>query len=92
MENEISIFHNSTDFQLLDLIFFLNETPHIGLTPRLGKKIARLSETRILEIKFFEKNAIISHIIVTLKSDLHNSADFQPFDLKFWILKALIRL
>ena len=44
---------------------------------------------RILEKQIFEKNPIVTHIIVSLKSDLHNSADFQSFDLKFWILKAL---
>ena len=84
--------NNSTDFQPLDLNFFLNESPHNALTPRLGKKIARLAKIRILEKKVFEKNPIVCHIIVALKSNLHNSADFQPFDLKFWILKPLIRL
>ena len=70
--------------------YFLNASPHNGLTPRLGKKIARLAEIGILEKKFFDKNPIVTHIIVTHKSDLHNSADFQSYDLKFWILKALL--
>ena len=84
--------NNSTDFQRLDLNFFFNESPHNALTPRLGKKIARLAKIRILEKNFFDKNLIVCHIIVAFKSNLHNSADLQPFDQKFWISKPLIKL
>ena len=67
----------------MDLIFFLNESPHNGLTPRLGKKIAQLAEIQILEKRFFDKNPIVTHIIVNIKSNLDNPTDFQSFDLKF---------